>query len=156
MFHRNAAAALAMALALSAQAQTEPAAEPATVTTAPQSAPTAPGVAIELNKLEPADNACRAYFVIGNETPHGFQTLQLDLVMFDQEGIVAKRLAVDVAPLPAEKTQLKVFDIQGLACAQVGRILLNGVPACSDEQGPRNDCLRRLTVSARGTVPFIK
>lgn len=114
------------------------------------------GVALELNKLEPVDGACRAFLVIRNATPARFETLQLDLVMFDTDGIVAKRLAVDAAPLPAEKTLLKVFDIKGQSCGQIGQILLNGVLACRDSEGQRDDCLKMLSVTSRGEVLFIK
>lgn len=114
-------------------------------------------VSLELNKLEPRDGACRAYLVIGNNTDIAFESLKLDLVMFDTDDIVAERLAVETAPLPAGKTSLKVFDIQGLACANMGRLLLNDVMQCSDSNGKkRRDCLPRITTSARGERAFSK
>ena len=115
-----------------------------------------PPVRTELNKLEAADNACRAYLILENSSEIGFQTLKLDLVMFDQDGIIAERLAVDAAPLPVGKTSLKVFDIVGLPCAQIGRMLLNDVVACSDANGPRSDCLALLSSHSRASVAFIK
>lgn len=66
-------------------------------------------VAIELNKLEPQGDACRAYLVLKNGTTSAFETLKLDLVMFDADSVVARRLAVETALLPAGKTSLKVF-----------------------------------------------
>jgi len=116
----------------------------------------ADGVSIELNKLEPNGGACRAHLVLENGTGSAFETLKLDLVMFDTEGVVARRLAVETASLPAGKTSLKVFDIDGLACEAVGRVLLNDVMACADASGARDDCLALVTPSARGTVAFIK
>lgn len=114
------------------------------------------GVKIELNKLEAGNNACRAYLLLENRSPSSFESLKLDLVLFDADGIVAKRLAVEGAPLPKEKTSLKVFDIAGLPCDSIGRILLNKLTACSDAQGKRNDCLAQISTTARGSVPFIK
>lgn len=111
---------------------------------------------IELNKLEPSGGACRAYLVLENATQSAFEVLKLDLVMFDAEGVVAKRVAVETAPLPAGKTRLKVFDIQGIACEGLGRVLLNDVMTCRDETGERDDCLSRITASARGSLSFIK
>ncbi|PJK27429.1 Tat pathway signal sequence domain protein [Minwuia thermotolerans] len=111
---------------------------------------------LELNKLEPRDGACRAYIVIENGTPTAFESLKLDLVMFDREGIVAERLALEVAPLPAGKTSLKVFDVAGLACGQVGRVLLNEVLACDDGTGARDGCMDFVETSARGGLEFIK
>lgn len=116
----------------------------------------AESVQIELNKLEPNDNACRAYLVLENGTSSAFEALKLDLVMFDSDGIVARRLAVETAPLPAGKTSLKVFDMKGLACEQVSRLLLNTVMACADASGARENCLSLISTSARAKVPFIK
>ena len=113
-------------------------------------------VSIQLNKLEPNGGACRAYLVLENGTARSFEALKLDLVMFDTDGIVAKRLAVQTAPLAAGKTSLKVFDMTGLSCERVGRLLLNDVMDCMDADGARDDCLGLLSASQRGTVPFIK
>jgi len=113
-------------------------------------------VTVELNKLEPNGAACRAYLVLENGTESAFASLKLDLVMFDADGVVAKRLAVETAPLPAGKTSLKAFDVDGLACAEIGSVLLNDVMACADASGARDDCLALVTPSARGPVAFIE
>jgi len=113
-------------------------------------------VQVQLNKLEPEGGACHVYVVLENGTGHGFEVLKLDLVMFDPEGVVAKRLAVETAPLPAAKTSLKVFPVDGLACDRVGRVLLNDVLACADASGPREDCLGLVRVRAREPMEFIK
>lgn len=113
------------------------------------------GIVVELNKLEQVENACRAYLVTQNLTDSQFETLVLDVVMFDNKGIVAKRLAVDIAPLPADKTRLKVFDITGLTCKNIGQLLLNNVIECQDAERKRNDCLSLLRVTSRDDVPFI-
>lgn len=113
-------------------------------------------VGIELNKLEPNGDACRAYVVLNNTTAAAYGTLKLDLVLFDADGIVVKRLAVETAPLAAGKTSLKVFDIDGLACGHIGRMLLNDVIACDKAGKASDDCMDGLTPTARGSVPFIK
>ena len=112
-------------------------------------------VDVELNKLEALDGACRAYLVVRNGTKQRLDELKVDLVLFDDQGIVAKRLAVQLAPLPTGKTSLKVFDIAELPCPQVGQVLLNAVMSCRDATGKRPDCLSMLAPSAKGAVPFI-
>lgn len=119
-------------------------------------APGSETVAIELNKLEPQGEACRAYLVVKNNGEEGFDSLKLDLVMFDRAGVVAKRLAVQAAPLPAGKTSLKVFDIEGNDCADIGSILLNDVMDCAPAPGTGAGCLAVIAVSARGEVTFVK
>lgn len=115
-----------------------------------------PTVSVELNKLKPNGEACRAYLVVKNDAGAAFETLKLDLVLFDTDGIVARRLAVETAPLPAGKTSLKVFDVAGQPCDGIGRVLLNDVLACRDNGGERTDCLGLVAPTARGAVPFIK
>lgn len=115
-----------------------------------------PGVQVELNKLETHDGVCRAYLVLENRTESDFASLQLDLVTFDTAGIVARHLAVEMAPLPRAKTRLRVFDAAAQPCEKVARLLLNDVIACADGTGTRQDCLALLSTANRGTVPFIK
>lgn len=112
----------------------------------------AAAVGVELNKLEPAGEACRAALVVFNGTEAAYQDLLLDMVIFDQESIVTKRLAVDVAPLPAGKTSVKTFDISGIGCDTIGRILLNDVTSC----GQNGSCLTLVDVTSRAATPFFK
>ncbi|MDN3516669.1 Tat pathway signal sequence domain protein [Aquisalimonas lutea] len=113
-------------------------------------------ISVELNKLESQGDACRAYLVMENGTGEAFESLRLDLVMFDDNGIIAKRLAVETAPLAAGRTQVKVFGIGDVACGDIGRVLLNGVLACADAGGERDDCMGRLTTASKTDVPFIQ
>ena len=113
-------------------------------------------VQVELNKLEPRENACRAYLVLQNGTDSTFGSLRLDLVAFDTDGIVAKRLAVEAAPLPPGKTSLKLFDMSDLSCDGIGHLLLNSILACGDQNGERSDCLDAVEVSAKPGLRLIK
>ena len=88
------------------------------------------GVTIERDKLEQVEGACRAVLVIENGIGADFEALALDLVVFDADGVIAERLAVDLAPLAAGKASVKAFDIAGLDCADAGRFLMNGVLGC--------------------------
>lgn len=111
---------------------------------------------VELNKTEPKGDACRVYMIIENDSGRALETLKLDLVLFDTDGVVAKRLAVETAPLAVGKTGLKLFDIADMACPNLGRMLLNDVLACADANGPVADCLTYITPTAKGDLTFIK
>ncbi len=120
---------------------------------APSVAAAAPSVSVELNKLEAADKDCRATLVVKNGKDTAFSELRLDLVVFDGDSVVAKRLIVDVAPLAAKKTSVKSFDIAGLGCDGISRLLLNDVPACGGDA----DCLGLVETSSRAKkTPFDK
>lgn len=114
------------------------------------------GVRIELNKLEPLETACRAYLLFENRTPSNFRSLKLDLVMFNSEGVINRRLAVEGGPLPADKTSVKLFDIEGVTCEAVNRVLLNGVLSCSDGEGDRPNCLDIVETASRSGAEFFK
>ncbi|MEM9783505.1 MAG: hypothetical protein AAF899_13650 [Pseudomonadota bacterium] len=112
-------------------------------------------VTVELNKLQDEGTACQAFMLLQNTTPLSFEALALDLVMFDREGIISRRLAVEMAPLRAGKTTVKVFSMDGLECTGIGRILLNDVVTCTaDTEAP--DCLGLITTASRADAEFVK
>lgn len=114
-------------------------------------------VAVELNKLESNENGCQPYLVFENGTQIDFVSLKLDLVMFDGDGIITRRVAVEGAPLMAGKMTVKVFDIPDLACDRIGRVLLNGLTRCADRAGERRDCHALLETGSRAyDVDFIQ
>lgn len=115
-------------------------------------------IKLELNKLEPQPetNACRAYLVFDNSAGPAIEALQLDLILFDRDGVIARRLAVDTAPLRAAKTTVKLFDIPDLACTDIRRILINEVLECRDADGAHADCIERLTLSTRAETQLVK
>ncbi|MEM9736988.1 MAG: Tat pathway signal sequence domain protein [Pseudomonadota bacterium] len=113
------------------------------------------GVGVELNKLEDQGSACQAFMVLENGTDLAFESLSLDLVLFDGAGIIARRLAVEMAPLRPGRTSVKVFGIEGIACADLGRILVNDVLSCQAGGAPRDDCLGLVQTSSRAPVELI-
>ncbi len=113
-------------------------------------------ITIELNKLEPVKNACRAYLVLTNPAAHIYTSFKLDLVIFDQGGIIDKRLALNMAPIRANKTSVKLFDITGLKCDGIGRILINDVMGCSSDSGELTGCITQVKPESRASVPFVK
>ena len=116
----------------------------------------APGIAVELNKLESQDKSCRVYFVIDNAGPTAFQSLKLDLVLFRTDGVIDRRLALDLSPLRPNKKSVKLFELNDLPCDSIGSILLNDVVDCRDASGPIADCADRLQVSSRAGAHFSK
>lgn len=107
---------------------------------------------IELNKLEPQDSACRTYFVLQNGTDIGFTELVLDIYIFNGDGIIERRLAMDTRAVMPGKTQVRLFDVRDLTCDAIGRFLINGVLSCSDTEGERSDCAGLLAFSTRTGV----
>jgi len=111
---------------------------------------------IELNRLEQRDDGCRVHLVLENASPRAYSSYRLDLVIFASDGIIARRVALETAPLRADKTMVKEFELAGLACERVGRILLNDVSACTSDAGEMDDCVAATRVSSRASASFIK
>jgi hypothetical protein len=144
------AGAVATAIVLLAAAAA-PVAGPAR---AEDTADVAPATTVELNRLEDAGGGCRLTLVVANPGAQRFEQLKLDLVLFDTGGVVARRLAVETGPVRPSKTVVRLFEAADLACAGIGRLLLNDVVACEGEAGPLVGCVDRLATASRTAVPF--
>ncbi len=133
---------LAASFVVSAMAQDAPAAEKASP------------LKLQLNRLEAAGESCRVTMVVDNSRGAGLKSYKVDLFAFDTEGVAQKRVAVELGPVPARKTLVKIFDIPGIACPKVGRVLLNDVLACEGGEAGREACLERTETETKANVPF--
>ena len=111
--------------------------------------PAAP-LKLELNRLEPRENLCRVWMVANNAGPDSLDPVRLDLVLFGKDGVAARRLAVDVGPLPANRTVVRLFDVTGQPCDGIGQMLMNDVLACNGtDTTARTACADRVVPSSR-------
>lgn len=105
-------------------------------------------VAIELNKLEELDDGCRAYLKIENALPAAFNSLELDLVTFQPDGVIGSQFLVELAPVPGNKTVVKPFELQSVTCASIASVLLNDVPTCATGADSPLTCLDVVEVTS--------
>jgi hypothetical protein len=112
-------------------------------------------LAIELNKLEPQKDSCRAYVVVTNNSSTAYQSLKLDLVLFQPDGVIGRRFALDLGPLRAQKRSVKLFDID-MPCDQVGSLLINDVLECNGETGSIPNCLADMTATSLAKAKLSK
>jgi hypothetical protein len=111
---------------------------------------------IELNKMEDTEQGCLSSFLFDNQTGHQLSRFQLDLVFFDAEGVAAKQLLLDMAPLYVDKKTFASFVLDATACDKIGSILVNAVTACENGSGHEIGCVDLLEVSSRSQVPLEK
>lgn len=123
---------------------------------------TAP-LTLELNKLEPVPAAagqpasCRAYLVASNpEAGQKVDTIRLDLVLFGTDGVIARRIALDVGPLQPGRIQVRPFELRDLPCDSIGQILLNDTLTCKIGGTDQTDCMDRIRTASRVPVKFIR
>lgn len=85
---------------------------------------------IALNTVEAQPEACRLTFVADNGTGIDISRLVVEAVMFTTAGQVAQFTLFDFAALPIGRQRVRQFDVAGLACPDLGQVLLNGVATC--------------------------
>ncbi|MGE5267963.1 MAG: hypothetical protein ACM3L9_11415 [Deltaproteobacteria bacterium] len=123
---------------------------------APAAANPAPAITVELNKLETVDKGCRVYTVVDNPSPTTFQTLKLDLILFHTDGVIGRRLALDLAPLKGQKKTVKMFDLEGTPCDKIGSFLVHDIMECKSEAGALDKCLDAITLKSLSNVQITK
>jgi hypothetical protein len=123
--------------------------------TARPAAPKTRPINVELNKLEPAGNACRGYFVIANTASEPLKELRLDVFLFDKSGIVLRRVGLTFADIRADRSKVVLFDIPETACSDIGRFVVNDVLACTSASGsPLPGCAAMVATSTRTGTEF--
>jgi len=113
-------------------------------------------IGVQLNKLEAEGDDCRAHLVLENGLDAALESFQLDLVVFDQDGIIQRRTVVEMAPLRAGSTAVRAFRMTETACGSVGRILINDIRACEGPEGAIEGCADRVRVESLADVPLIR
>lgn len=117
--------------------------------------PAASGLAVEINKAEPYKNGCRVFLVIKNEIAARIDNAQMDLVIFNKDGILSERFVVDLGRIRRAKTIIAPIDVDGTKCDDMGSILVNDMPNCKAD-APDVDCVERLDVSSRHRIQLRK
>ncbi len=113
-------------------------------------------LSVELNKLEPQGTGCRAYMVVQNDDETAYKAFKLDLVLFQQDGVIGRRFAMDLAPLKAKKRTVKLFDLDNIPCDKIGSLLINDIVECTADAGPVENCLAGITVKSLTSAQLTK
>ena len=111
---------------------------------------------IELNKAVNSGDGCLASFVVQNKLGHTLDRFSLDLFVFDKDGIIARQVLLDMAPLRKAKTTVANFSLIQIPCENIGKVLVNNIPSCRSEDGSLLDCLTDLKVSSRHRIELTK
>jgi hypothetical protein len=116
----------------------------------------AAAITLELNKLEPVEKGCRVYTVVDNPGSTTFQSMKLDLIVFHTDGVIGRRLSLDLAPLKSAKKTVKMFELDGTQCDKIGSFLLHDVLECKSDAGPVEKCLEGIAVKSLSNVQLSK
>lgn len=112
---------------------------------------------VELNKFEDADaGGCQAYFLFRNESGKSFEGFEMSLAILDTGGVIDRLLSIDAAPLPIERTTLKLFAIPEIACADISEIVLHDMASCRPQNEEETDCFAFLNLSSKTDAALVK
>ncbi len=115
---------------------------------------------VELNKLETFEAGCRSFFLFRNRSGVPFTSFEMSLAILDGAGVIDRLLTIQAAPLPRERTTLKLFEIPGVACEDVGAMILHDIASCTggeaDPSGDRPDCFALIDLTSLAPAPLVK
>ncbi|ABD55048.1 hypothetical protein Jann_2131 [Jannaschia sp. CCS1] len=88
---------------------------------------------IELNRIVPLEGACRLTFMAQNNMDVDVAQIVFETVLFTTQGGVERLTLFDMGTLPTARPRVREFDMPGLACEDLGRVLFNGVDTCTGD-----------------------
>ncbi|HEV7345209.1 MAG TPA: hypothetical protein VGN60_06220 [Devosia sp.] len=96
---------------------------------------------LELNALQTAEDGCRVTFLATNELGSPLGRASLEMALFDGSGTIERIVTLDFKALAPGKTKVLQFQLAGLDCADLGRVLINDVTACEGANLAADACL---------------
>lgn len=112
-------------------------------------------ISIELNAVEPVEDACRISFLVRNGHGHDIGQAVYEAVLFDTQGRVDRLTLFDFGALPAARPRVRQFVVPGLACASLGSLLINGAETCAGDDLPAGACSDGLALHSRTDVEVL-
>jgi hypothetical protein len=114
-----------------------------------QDAAPAPVLSVELNTVETVDTACRLTFLVQNDLGADLGQLALETVILTPDGIVERLTLFDFRDLPEGRPRVRQFDLAGLTCDGIGKVLVNATTACAGEGLDPAACTSALALTSR-------
>lgn len=115
----------------------------------------APGITIELNKLEQTGNACRSYFVVNNSAAVPLKELRLAVYLFDRTGVILRLVALTFSDVRASRSKVVMFDIPEVPCNNLSRLVVNDITACASASGAPLPACSSIATRTRTEAEFI-
>ncbi|KMW57724.1 hypothetical protein AIOL_002691 [Candidatus Rhodobacter oscarellae] len=112
-------------------------------------------IELELNALDPGEGSCRLTFVVVNSHETPLDKLVYETVLFDASGRVERLTLFDFGAVPSGPPRVRQFDIPGLDCGNIGRVLINGPSACDGAGVDPMICTGPLKLGSRTDAELI-
>lgn len=109
---------------------------------------------IELNALTASDAGCRVTFLATNKLGTELTRSALEIALFGADGGIDRLVSLELKAMPEGKARVLQFDIAGLTCENISRVLINDVVACEGEGLEPKTCLSAMKPTSRLTTGF--
>ena len=113
-----------------------------------------PALRLEFNAMEPSRAGCRLTFIATNDLGKSLDKAAFEMALFNGAGVVDRLTVLNFKDLPAGKTKVTRFDLPGVDCGKIGRVLVNGATACVGAGVDTKACIRDLKTKSRAKVGF--
>lgn len=111
-------------------------------------------LSLELNAVQPSEKGCRLTFVVNNGLDATLSRAAFEIVLFDRAGVVDRITVLEFKELTADKTKVSRFDLAGVDCAKLGRVLVNAVTDCVGDGVSAETCSRQLKTASKAGIEF--
>lgn len=114
----------------------------------------ASALSLELNAAQPSDKGCRLTFVVNNGLGSDLTKAAYEIALFNDAGVVDRMTVLDFKELPAGKTKVTRFDLAGLDCTKISRVLVNGANDCAGDGIEPSACMKALKPGSKTSIDF--
>jgi hypothetical protein len=121
---------------------------------AAQEAKPASALTLELNGAQPSEKGCRLTFVVTNNLGAGLSKAAFEIALFNEAGVVDRLTVLDFKDLPEGKTKVTRFDLSGIDCAKLHRVLVNSATECVGAGVEPTACLAQLKTQTKTSITF--
>lgn len=116
--------------------------------------PAASSLVLELNDAQASQKGCRLTFLVTNGLSSGLDKAAFEIALFDAKGVVDRLAVLDFQDLPSGKSKVVRFDLAGIDCKGISRILVNDATQCAGPGVEPRACMRQLAPRSRAPITF--
>ena len=113
-----------------------------------------PHLLLDLNALQPSNGGCRLTFVVANNLSTPIDRAAFEMALFNKAGVVDRLTVLDFKGLPTGKTKVSRFDLSGIDCGDISRVLINDATQCVGTGTAADACIANLRTESKSGIQF--
>ncbi|SDW52636.1 hypothetical protein [Roseicitreum antarcticum] len=121
---------------------------------AAEDATPSPSLSIRLDQTTQLDGQCQLMFVLENRMGSGIDALRAETVLLNRETRVLRLTTLDFQALPKGALRVRSFNLPGVQCEEIGRVLINALGVCTPLDA--SACSAALEVDSATGIEVLK